>query len=84
MRDIHQQILLLERLDHGGQHHRYNLQRRRGDGRLCDEDAGVEIMLVDVLRKRTHLLHPNTELRAEFDPDCACGWRRWVGVGWCG
>lgn len=83
MRDVDQQILLLEGLDDGGQHDRDNLQGRGRDGCLRDEDSGVKVVLVDVLGKGPHLLDPDGLLGAEFDPDGPdrrWGWI-WIGRG---
>lgn len=66
--DVDEQILLLEGLNDGGQHDGDDLQGGGRDGCLGDEDASVEIVLVDVLGKGAHLLDPDGRLRAEFDP----------------
>lgn len=71
VRDVDQQVLLLERLDDvrldGGD----DLERGGGDGGLRDEDARVELVLVDVLGEGAHLLDADAGVGAEFDPDGA-------------
>lgn len=84
VRNIHQQVLLLERLDNRRQHNRDDFQRRGRDRGLRDEYTGVEVVLRDVLRKGTHLFYANRGLRAEFNPDDADlsgGVRGGVGCG---
>lgn len=83
LRDVDQQILLLEGLDDAGQHDGDNLERRGGDALLGDEDARLEVVLVDVLREGAHLLDADGEFGAELDPDGADGGCR-IGVGGCG
>lgn len=83
LRDVDQQILLLERLDdvrlHGGD----DFQGCGRDGGLRDEDAGVELVLVDVLGEGAHLLDADAGVGAEFDPDGA-DLRERGRVGLCG
>lgn len=75
--DVDEEILLLKRLDHGGQHHGHDLHRRGGDGVLRHQDPRVEVVLADVLREGPHLLDPDAFVRAELDPDGADrGWGR--------
>ena len=80
MRDVDQQILLLERLDDvrldGGD----DFQGGGRDGGLGDEDAAVEFVLIDVLGEGAHLFDADAEVGAEFDPDGA-DLREWVRVG---
>ena len=71
MRNIDQQILLLEGLDDGGENDGDDLERGGGDRGLCDEDAGLEFVLVDVLGEGAHLLYAYARVRGEFDPDGA-------------
>lgn len=87
MRNIDQQILFLEGLDDGWENDGDDLERGGGDGGLCDEDAGLEFVLVDVLGEGAHLLYAYAGVRGEFDPDGAdlglrgrFGFRRYGGV----
>lgn len=83
MRNIDQQILLLECLDDGRENDRDDFQRGRGNGCLCDENTGVEFVLVDVLGESAHLFYADAGVGGEFDPDGAnLGLR--VGIGFCG
>lgn len=81
MGDVDQQILLLKGLDDGGQHDGDDLQGRGRDGCLGDEDAGVEIVLIDVLGKLSHLLDPDGRVGAELDPDGPDRRWRWGRIG---
>ena len=78
MRDIDQQILLLERFQHGGEDDGDDLERGGGDCGLGDEDAAVEGVGVDVLGEGAHFLDADVEGFGEFDPDGAAVW---FGVG---
>lgn len=57
MCDIHQEVLFLEGLDEDGMYSRYNLESRVGDGSLRYEDAGVEVLALDVMAEFSHLLY---------------------------
>ena len=82
VRDVDEQILLLERLDDGRQDDRDDLERGGRDGGLGDEDTGVELVLGDVLREGAHLLDADAGIGGEFDPDGAdLGEGRGVGFG---
>ena len=82
MRDVDQQILLLERLDDVGLDGGNDLQGGGRDGCLRDEDAGVEFVLVDVLGEGAHLFDADAGVGAEFDPDGAdLGERVRLGLG---
>ena len=83
VRDIDQQILLLERLDDGREDDRDDFQRGGRDGCLCYEDAGVEFVPGDVLGEGAHLLYADAGVRGEFDPDGA-DLGLWAGVSFCG
>lgn len=71
MRNIHQQILLLECLHNMRQQYRHDLHCSRRDGILGDHDPRVEIVLVDVMPKRPHLLDADGGLGVELHPDGA-------------
>lgn len=71
MRNIHQQILLLERLNDGREHDGDDFERGGRDGGLRDEDARVEFVLGDVVREGAHLLDADAGVGGEFDPDGA-------------
>ena len=71
MRNIHQQILLLERLDNRREHDGDDFERGGRDGGLRDEDAGVEFVLGDVVGEGAHLLDADAGVGGEFDPDGA-------------
>ena len=82
MRDVDQQILLLERLDDVVRDGGDDFQRRGRDGRLGDQDAAFEVVLVNVLAEGAHLFDADAEVGAEFDPDGAdLGERVRVGFG---
>lgn len=82
MRNIDQQILLLERLDDGRENDGDDFQRGGGDGGLGYENAGVKFVLVDVLGEGAHLLYTDAGVGGKFDPDGTdLGLR--VGVGFC-
>ena len=69
VRDVHQQILFLERLDDLGQHGRDHFERGRRDGCHGHEDAGREVVGVDVVREGAHLFDPDRAVVAEFHAD---------------
>ena len=82
MRDVDQQILLLERLDDGREDDGDDFEGGGRDGGLRDEDAGVELVLLDVLSEGAHLLDADAGVGGEFDPDGAdLGLRG--GLGFC-
>ncbi len=82
MRDIDQQVRLLERLHPFILEADGGFERRGGHGPLGDEDAGGELVLVDVLAEFLHLFDADGAFGGEFDPDGAdlgcCGG---LGVG---
>ncbi len=85
VRDINQQILFLKRLYYRRQYDGYDLEGRGSYGRLRDENAGVKVVLRDVLREGAHLFYADRGFRAEFDPDGAdLGGRVRGGIGWKG
>ncbi len=71
MRNVDQEVLLLERLDDGGQDDGDDLEGGGRDGGLGDEDAGEELVLGDVLGEGAHLLDADAGVGGEFDPDGA-------------
>ena len=86
MRDIHQQILLLERFQYqalrllrGG----YDLQGRGCNAGLGDVDAPREIVGADVLGELAHLFYADRRFGGEVDPDGADLGER-MRVGFCG
>lgn len=78
MRDIHQQVLLLESFNHRGEHDRYEFHCGRCYRLLGDEDSGMEVVFGNVVGERFHLFDADwARFRREFDPDRAdCS--RWV------
>lgn len=64
---------------HGGD----DFERGGRDGGLRDEDAGVKLVLVDVLGEGAHLFDADAGVGAEFDPDGA-DLREGGRVGLCG
>lgn len=82
MRDIDQQVRLLERLHPFILEADGRFERRGGHGALGDEDAGGELVLVDVLAEFLHLFNADGALGGELDPNGAdlgrCGG---LGVG---
>lgn len=73
--------MLLERLEDGREHDGDDFERRRGNGHLGDQDAGMKIMLCDVLREVSHLFDPDSSFGTKFYPDCPDGGGCGVGVG---
>lgn len=74
MRNIDQQIRLLERLDHVARYSRHDLRGGGGNGTLGNHDTGVEFVLVDMVGEGAHLLYADGGVGAEFDPDSADCW----------
>lgn len=69
MRDVDEQVLLLERLDvlvvaDGA----LDLERGGRDGRPRDHDPRVELVLRDVVHEGAHLLDADGGVRGEFHP----------------
>ncbi len=82
MCDVDQQVALNEALDarlgrNGGD----DLECRRGDVDVCDQDAGVEVVGRQILCEGAHLLDSHAGVGQEFDPDRADVWAGGVGVG---
>ena len=55
MRDIHQQVLLLESLNHRGEHDRDEFHGGGCYRLLGDEDSGVEVVFGNVVGEGFHL-----------------------------
>ena len=71
VRDVDEQVLFLESLDDGREDDGDDFERRGRDAGLADEDAGVEVVLADVLGEGAHLLDADGGFGGEFDPDGA-------------
>ncbi len=76
--DVDDDLGFDERFDDGGQNGRDELQSRGSHAAGGDEDAGVEITFVDVVRELSHLFDPDGHLFVELDPDRPNVRRRWV------
>ena len=80
MRNIDQQVLLLERLNDGREDDGDDLERCGRDRCLGHEDTGVEFVLADVLGEGAHLFDADTGVGGEFNPDRA-DLRLRIGIG---
>ena len=83
MRNIDQQILLLERFDDGRENDRDDFQGGGRDGCLRYEDTGVEFVLADVLGEGAHMFYADAGIGGKFDPDGA-DLGLGVGFDFCG
>lgn len=79
LRNINQQIILLEQLNLSRLHRWYNLHCGGRDADSGDTDAGVIVVLGDVMAELPHLLDTEFAVSVELYPDCA-DLRFWVQV----
>lgn len=82
--DVNQKILFLEMLADAAGDAAEKTDSGGRNGRFGDENARVEVALIDRVVERAHLLGTDTAvIRAEFDVDCATV-RLGLAVGGCG
>ncbi len=83
-RDVNQKILFLEMLADAAGNAAEKTDSGRGNGRFGDENARVEVALIDGVVEGAHLLGTDAAvIGAEFDVDCATV-RLGLAVGRCG